>query len=102
MITQSELKDKLHYCPDTGVFTWIKPHCMAKSISPGDRAGSTKSDGYTAINTGGINHLQHRLAFLYMTGSMPEGHVDHINQKRNESLAGQNNVKRQGCAFRFF
>lgn len=83
MITQEQLKQLLHYDPDTGVFTWIKTRggtCIA-----GRRAGNiskNKKDcklSYCRIYINGKFYKAHRLAFLYMNGSLPDNVVDHIN-----------------------
>jgi len=68
-MTQLQLKSHLHYNPLTGVFTRLKGF---KRWRAGDRVGSINSQGY--IETA-INHKRyyiHRLAFLYMTGAIPE------------------------------
>lgn len=75
MITQEKLKEHLNYNPETGVFSWIKP--TGDRVKPGYVAGCNKGD-YTIIRIGKI-YYAHRLAFLYMTGSFPKKHVDHIN-----------------------
>ena len=68
----------LHYCPNTGVFTWKTR--TAKRVQVGDVAGFVAgSRGSRAIRIEGVNHYAHRLAWLYMTGAWPAGVVDHMN-----------------------
>jgi hypothetical protein len=75
MITQDELKSKLHYDPDTGIFTWINSYGTAKK---GSIAGCFNSNGYTIIRINKKGYRSHRLAWLYCNGIIPE-YVDHIN-----------------------
>lgn len=76
ILTQKELKQILHYDPDTGVFVWLfRRGCKPK----GSVAGHTQNNGYVMTRINQRPFLLHRLAFLYMTGSMPNGQVDHIN-----------------------
>ena len=83
MITQSELKERLHYCPDTGAFTWLNPKSNCKS--KGDKAGTMHHTGYLIIQIDKFRTGAHRWAFLYMTGSMPIEMVDHENQVRSDN-----------------
>ncbi len=79
MLTQDQLKKVLHYCPETGVFTWL----VSGRGMPGKgvKAGSIRSDKsgkpYCYVRTGYRTYSAHRLAFLYMTGEFPENEVDH-------------------------
>jgi len=83
-ITQERLKELLHYDPDTGIFT--RNIRTASCVSVGDIAGNTrKIDGYHVIRICGQRYPAHRLAFLYMEGSFPPYHVDHINHIRNDN-----------------
>lgn len=70
-----KLKEKLHYNPDTGIFTWI---VSTKGHAKGITAGSQCSK-YISIVINGKHYLAHRLAWLYMTGSFPKKYIDHIN-----------------------
>ena len=81
VISQKKLKECLHYDPETGLFTWISK--VADKINIGDRAGSMK-DGYRCIRIEGVRYREHRLAFIYMTGSCPE-QVDHQNHIKDDN-----------------
>ena len=76
MITQDQLKEVLHYCPETGVFTWLK---MRKGQTAGYLIRKQEGKHYLQIRIRKDRYLAHRLAFLYMTGSFPTEQVDHIN-----------------------
>jgi hypothetical protein len=79
MITQERLKELFHYNPDTGVFTW---KASWKKVEAGTEAGSTFQHGrtrYSRIGMDGAHYLAHRLAWLYVHGSFPEGQTDHID-----------------------
>lgn len=76
-ITQEHLKSVLCYDPASGEFTRISSRRCDKV---GRRAGCQKSDGYRTIRVLGFSCLEHRLAFLYMTGRWPTGYVDHVNR----------------------
>ena len=75
MITQSELKYKLHYNQDTGIFTWIKS---------GKVAGFTRN-GYIIIGINQKEYRAHRLAWLYVYGKMPNKFIDHINLNKSDN-----------------
>lgn len=82
MISQSELKELLHYDPDTGFFTWKKS--TNQSIKVGAPAKSINNKGYIVIGVGHKLYLAHRLAWLYVHGVFPE-FIDHINHIRNDN-----------------
>ena len=82
-LTQTELKEFMHYCPDTGIFTW-KPRSRSlfKTGRDCDAWNSTYSgkpsgcingvSGYMQIGINYVVHKAHRLAFLYVYGYMPK------------------------------
>lgn len=76
-LTQKYLKSILHYCPNSGVFTWIKRTGLR--ISVGDVAGSDTDRGYIRIRISGRRYMAHRLVWLYVHGEFPENQIDHIN-----------------------
>ena len=75
MITQKELKRLFHYDQHTGIFTELTKR---KNKNIGDILGTLSKQGYLV----GVIHKKqyklHRLAYLYMTGVMPDK-VDHKN-----------------------
>lgn len=77
MITQDELKRVLHYDPDTGVFT--RRIRSAQSVKVGDEAGARRPDGTVSISVLGGRYLAHRLAWLYVYGSLPANRLAHLN-----------------------
>ena len=84
MITQSELKEILHYDPDTGIFTWIKK--TSKKIIIGDEAGTKdKINGYRNITINYTPYREHRLVWLYIHGIFPINFIDHINGIKDDN-----------------
>lgn len=77
MLTQDQLKEVLHYCPETGVFTWLKPQCLGHRAGTNHVTHSGKT--YRRLRLSGRWYKEHKLAFLYMTGSFPFDQVDHEN-----------------------
>lgn len=82
MLTQEELKQYLHYNPETGIFTWVKS--VKGSRGKGKEAGTLTRKGYVDVSIAGKKYGLHRLAFLYMTGEIPHN-VDHINNVKNDN-----------------
>ncbi len=78
------LRDIVVY--DNGVLRWKNDHKYFKRIKAGDvvGAGSTKN-GYKCTAINGKQYYQHRLVWLYVHGSWPEGSIDHINGDRTDN-----------------
>lgn len=93
-MTQEILKKFLYYDPLTGHFTWVSKHC--NKVIPGKRAGSVSPYGHRVINFAGALYPEHRLAWLYMTGSFPDGPIDHIDHnEHNNSFSNLRAVSQQ-------
>lgn len=75
--TQARLRELLNYDPDAGRFTW-KIGRQGTGASIGKIAGGKGKNGYVYIGVDQRRMLAHRLAFLFMTGEIPEL-VDHID-----------------------
>lgn len=81
--TAERIKTLLHYDPDTGNFKW-KVY-RAVTAKAGYLAGNTDTRGHSQIRIDGRLYQAHRIAFLYMTGKVPDDQVDHINGVRNDN-----------------
>ena len=82
-LTCDYLKSVLNYNPDSGVFTRKKR--TSNSVAIGDVAGGVNSIGYVTISLLNKRFSAHRLAWMYMNGSMPNGEIDHINRVRDDN-----------------
>jgi len=72
----------MHYNPTTGVFTRLISTCNNNKV--GDIVGSKGKHGYLQCMVDKKQYRMHRLAFLYMTGSIPE-EVDHDNRIKDDN-----------------
>lgn len=92
MITADRLRELVHYCPKTGIFTHLKSSGPKKAGMP---AGSLRKDGYVYIMIGRHRTMAHRFAWLYMTGKWPIADIDHIDgNKSNNSFSNLRDVSR--------
>jgi len=83
MLTQSRLKELLHYDPETGVFT--RRVDVTYNARAGDVAGTQMTVGYLSVGLDGCRYSCHRLAWLYMHGVWPSTHIDHIDGVRTNN-----------------
>jgi len=81
-LTAVQLRELLHYDPDTGDFIWLKP--TSNRVYIGKKA-VYKSHGYPSIRIHGYLYHAHRLAWLYMTGEWPPEQIDHIDKSRDNN-----------------
>lgn len=83
-LTQEQLKELLHYDPLSGIFTWRVNRGMRGRA--GSNAGSlNKGTGYRNIIIFKRSYKEHRLVWLYMTGSWPVGVIDHANRETSDN-----------------
>jgi hypothetical protein len=82
-LTQARLKERLHYDPDTGIFTWVKPSFMRPDFV--GKAAGGDVNGYVSICIDRKNYPAHRLAWLYVHGRWPDSEIDHINRNRSDN-----------------
>jgi hypothetical protein len=75
-LTAERLREVLHYEPSNGIFTWKTSWPRKKS---GATVGSIMTSGRREIRIDGTSYYAYRLAWLYVHGSWPVGHIDHIN-----------------------
>lgn len=75
-ITHSSLITNFRYNPLSGYFYRIKPTGVEIKV------GSKSKDGYLMVNILDRSYSIHRLAWFYMTGSIPNGLIDHKDGNR--------------------
>jgi hypothetical protein len=80
MITKEDLIKLYSYDPETGLFTSSGDRHRWKS----GRIAGTKKE-YVIIRINNVGYRAHRLAWLYMTGEMPDKQIDHINGDKHDN-----------------
>jgi len=84
MLTQERLKQLATYNPETGLLVCVKNRKGSKN-KIGDTLGSVNKVGYFEVQIDNRRYFVHRLACLYLTGTMPNGVVDHINRNPSDN-----------------
>ncbi len=73
-LTVAEVKELIHYDPESGVFRW----------KDGNVAGATHSSGYLQTYVAGHKLSLHRLAWFITYGRWPV-EIDHINRVKTDN-----------------
>lgn len=81
-VTLQRLKELLNYDSETGIFTWAQSR---RCVRAGEEAGTISFNGYVAIKVDGKLYRAHRLAWLWVTGTLPTCEIDHINRVRADN-----------------
>jgi len=71
-----QLKERVHYDPETGIFTRRKTGKLFPSSGP---------LGYIRFSLMGSYVYAHRLAWFYVHGTWPVKEIDHINQDKKDN-----------------
>lgn len=77
-----ELMNTLHYCPDSGVFTWKIKRRGTNGIH---KVAGSSNGKYIRIIVNRKKFYAHRLAWLFQTGEYPKGIIDHINGDKTDN-----------------
>lgn len=105
-LTAEYVRSRVRYSPDTGELVW---HRDKYKYLNGQKVGylHRTNDRYAALRCtlGGQSYMVHRLIWLYMTGEVPDGEVDHIdhnplnnkfsNLRLVDRLANNRNAKKR-------
>lgn len=79
----NELKMALEYNPESGIFIWKQNR--GGSALVGAVAGATNFRGYRSVFRLGVHLLLHRVAWAFVYGNWPQGHIDHVNQVKTDN-----------------
>jgi hypothetical protein len=72
-LTAERLRELLEYDPATGEFRWrVSP---TNNVKVGATAGTPHIKGYWQIRVDGKVYLSHRLAYLWLHGTLPKGRL---------------------------
>lgn len=83
-INLRRLLECLDYDPVTGRMAWKKTNPRGADLK-GRSAGSICADGYIRVRVDGQHYSAHRLAWLFVHGTMPSSCVDHINGDKTDN-----------------
>ncbi len=81
-LTAQRLREVLEYDANAGTFLRKMPASRRHPLPWTEPAGAIDTKGYIKIKIDGRSHGAHRLAWLWMTGQMPQEQMDHIDGNR--------------------
>lgn len=103
MISREYLLEYFNYDPETGILSVKKPRksTAGRFREVGAPVGTLTEHGYLKVGCKGKPQYIHRIAFMFMTGEVPDC-IDHINGDRTDNrwdnLRGC--TKQQNCTNR--
>jgi len=77
VLTQEQLKTRLHYDPLTGIFTRLAVWSNRQIV--GEQVGAVRPNGSLHTMLNGKLYAMDKLAVLYMTGQLITDRVQHLN-----------------------
>lgn len=83
MIDQETVKNLFYYDAESGRLLWRNGN--GRNVKPWQEAKAPNGHGYYTAKIKGKSYLAHRLAWLYVHGSLPDGDLDHKNRVRNDN-----------------
>lgn len=99
MLSAEYARARLSYCPMSGRLFWKRrddARPQWNSRLAGKVAGTNIGNGYLGIKIDGKRHLAHRLAWLIVTGEMPNNEMDHVNGDRADNRIGNLRIATRG------
>lgn len=86
-ISQETLKEFCSYDQVTGQFVRIKAMNWRHKSKVGKPCGTINiANGYVTFHVGRVPQYAHRLAWIYVHGSIPSGfYIDHVNGVRSDN-----------------
>jgi len=86
ILTPCFVKETFVYDKKTGILSWRNNR--RRGIKANSEAGWVCADGYRAVRLQRKSFLVHRIIWLYVHGSFPQGQIDHINGNRLDNRLG--------------
>lgn len=84
-LTHDRLVSLLIYEPTTGLFRWKVNNRRAKVGNVAGKVNRAENQGYVLVSLDCRVFRAHRLAWFYVHGEWPTGHLDHINGDRADN-----------------
>lgn len=82
MINAERARELIEYDAQSGQMTWRQSMGRRRA---GAEAGRIVANGYRRMWIDGREYAAHRVAWLIVTGSWPEGDVDHVDMDRQHN-----------------
>lgn len=82
-LTAADLRSIVSYCPVTGSMRWAKR--IGQRTPIGGIVGRVTCFGYLSVKINRREYFVHRLVWLYVTGTWPVAHIDHINCVKDDN-----------------